>query len=61
MDGQIFPRNDTEACLPYVDVWQSYCDTGDPFCDSGGDINVHFVYIDKYGGAAADFVVSKVQ
>jgi len=58
--GQIFPRSSTASCSTYASDWKSYCDTGDPFCDSGSNLNVHYDYTTKYGNAAASFVVSRL-
>lgn len=53
----IFPRRNG-ADLSKFNV-QSYCDTGDTYCDSGSSTAVHLSYVQNYGTAAADYVVSK--
>ena len=34
---------------------------GDTFCDSGYSNVVHLSYVQRYGTAAADYIVSKYQ
>ena len=38
----------------------SWCDSGDPFCASGSNLNVHLTYLNRYQNAAASFVLSKI-
>lgn len=38
----------------------AWCDSGDPFCASGGNLNVHLTYLNRYQNAAASFVLSKI-
>jgi hypothetical protein len=38
----------------------SWCDSGDPFCASGANLNVHLTYLNRYQNAAASFVLSKI-
>ncbi|RDW79621.1 hypothetical protein BP6252_04259 [Coleophoma cylindrospora] len=56
----IFPRKDLAACGSLTDITQSYCNSGDRFCDSGDSIPVHLSYIQVFGSAAAQFVVNQV-
>ncbi|WP_227833590.1 cutinase family protein [Nocardia macrotermitis] len=37
---------------------RSYCDTGDPFCDSGKNFPIHLTYLLHYGNDATRFVVA---
>jgi len=37
-----------------------WCDSGDPFCASGGNLNTHLTYLNRYQNAAASFVLSKI-
>jgi acetylxylan esterase len=56
-----FPRLDTAACgSNFASITQSYCDSGDEFCDSGLSLLVHLSYVTTYGAAAAKFIQSKV-
>lgn len=57
---QVFPRQDTQSCLPLADRTQSFCDGGDTFCDSGNSILTHLGYVQAFGDVAADFVVGLV-
>jgi hypothetical protein len=38
----------------------SWCDSGDPYCASGGNLSVHLSYLNRYQNAAASFVLSKI-
>lgn len=38
----------------------SWCDSGDPYCASGFNLNVHLTYLNRYQNAAASFVLSKI-
>jgi hypothetical protein len=38
----------------------SWCDTADPYCASGTNLNVHLTYLNRYQNAAASFVLSKI-
>ncbi|GAB7350303.1 hypothetical protein MBLNU459_g0938t1 [Dothideomycetes sp. NU459] len=55
----LFPRTNEAGCAPYVSKIASYCDTGDEFCDSGTSLLDHLDYVELYGTAATQFVVSK--
>lgn len=56
---QVSPRSNTAALDTYGPIMQSYCDTGDKFCDSGSSLQVHLDEIKNHGPAAASFIVSK--
>lgn len=55
----ILPRG--KACGSITSVMKSYCDSGDPFCDSGVDIATHLSYFGTYDGKAAAFIESQVK
>ncbi|RDW92013.1 hypothetical protein BP5796_01407 [Coleophoma crateriformis] len=57
----IFPRKDLAACGSLAAVTQSYCNSGDRFCDSGDSIPVHLSYIQVFGSTAAQYVVDQVK
>ncbi|KAK2740288.1 hypothetical protein FQN57_006168 [Myotisia sp. PD_48] len=57
-DG-LFPRLRNEECSVYDSVRQSYCDTGDFYCDRGTRHSVHLLYIERYLNDALKFVVSR--
>jgi acetylxylan esterase len=37
-----------------------WCDSGDPYCASGANLNVHLTYLNRYQNAAASFVLGKI-
>ncbi len=37
-----------------------WCDSGDPYCASGTNLNVHLTYLNRYQNAAASFVLAKI-
>jgi len=39
---------------------RSWCDTGDPFCAGGNNLNTHLTYLNRYQNAAASFVVGRI-
>ncbi|KAI9723454.1 MAG: hypothetical protein M1828_004184 [Chrysothrix sp. TS-e1954] len=57
-DGK-FPRQDLAGCAPFRGRIQSYCDTGDQFCDNAMPpiMGVHGGYVAEYGSQAENFVV----
>ncbi|KAF9873741.1 cutinase [Colletotrichum karsti] len=57
-DG-LFPRDNAAACQQYASKIESWCDTGDIYCDVGNDTTVHGSYFVKYTNDAVDFVVSQ--
>ncbi|PON25811.1 hypothetical protein TGAM01_v205248 [Trichoderma gamsii] len=59
----LFNRTDAslDVCKSYASRIISYCDTGDVYCDSGNNVTVHHLYIDRYGSEIVDFVVSQYQ
>jgi len=38
----------------------AWCDSGDPYCASGFNLNVHLTYLNRYQNAAASFVLTKI-
>ncbi|KAI6710008.1 hypothetical protein PZA11_001040 [Diplocarpon coronariae] len=56
----IYPRSNAASCQGKT-YTQSYCDTGDTFCDSGNSIQVHLGYVQKYGSQAASYIQQKVK
>ncbi|KAL2878794.1 hypothetical protein SGCOL_006023 [Colletotrichum sp. CLE4] len=58
-DG-IFPRTKMAGCDAVSSKMASFCNSGDPFCDSGADIQVHLSYVQSDGDAATKFIMSKV-
>ncbi|KAL7792171.1 carbohydrate esterase family 5 protein [Trichoderma ceciliae] len=49
------------VCKSYASRIVSYCDTGDIYCDSGSNVTVHHLYIERYGNDIVDFVVSQYE
>jgi acetylxylan esterase len=56
----LFPRPANASIDAFSAILQSYCDTGDPFCASGNNLNAHLQYDSKYDTAAAAFVKGKL-
>lgn len=56
----LFPRTSDQSCERFAAKWRSYCDYGDPFCDSGLLTAVHLAYTVVYGTSAAAWVVTKI-
>jgi hypothetical protein len=60
----IFPRSSTQLqALTTFDAGastRSWCDTGDPFCASGNNLNTHLTYLNRYQNAAASFVLGRI-
>jgi acetylxylan esterase len=56
----LFPRPASETLAPFAAKIQSYCDTGDPFCASGANLEAHLDYTQKYNTAASQFVKAKL-
>jgi acetylxylan esterase len=38
----------------------AWCDSGDPFCAGGGNLQVHLTYLNRYQNNAANFVLGKI-
>jgi acetylxylan esterase len=56
----LFPRPSNESIDGFASILQSYCDTGDPFCAGGNNLNVHLTYDSRYDTSAASFVKGKL-
>lgn len=56
----IFPRLKTQLLTAFAEVIQSYCDTGDPFCAKGNNLNAHLAYFEKYNKTAVQFLVGRL-
>ncbi len=56
----LFPRPSSESLSSFAAKFQSYCDTGDPFCASGNNLSAHLDYTQKYDSAASTFVTGKL-
>jgi acetylxylan esterase len=56
----LFPRPASESLSSFASKFQSYCDTGDPFCASGFNLAAHLDYTTKYNSAASSFVKGKL-
>jgi hypothetical protein len=56
----LFPRPGSETLAPFAAKIQSYCDTGDPFCARGANLNAHLDYTQKYNNAASTFVTQRL-
>ena len=56
----LFPRPASESLSAFASKFQSYCDTGDPFCASGANLAAHLDYTQKYNSAASTFVTGKL-
>ncbi|KAL2385551.1 hypothetical protein RJZ90_001291 [Blastomyces dermatitidis] len=54
---QLLPRPDSESCDEFASRMRSYCDSGDPVCDSGFDREVHRAVVEKYRANAVAFVI----
>ena len=59
----LFPRSTSQLKLlsafgsSKISAW---CDSNDPYCASGANLEVHLTYLDRYQNAAASFVLSKI-
>jgi acetylxylan esterase len=56
----LFPRPASESLSSFASKIQSYCDTGDPFCASGDNLEAHLDYTQKYNSAASTFVTARL-
>jgi acetylxylan esterase len=57
----IFPRLKNQLLTPFAEDIQSYCDTGDPFCAKGNELNAHLAYFEKFNKTAAQFLVGRLK
>jgi len=56
----IFPRLKTQLLTPFAEDIQSYCDTGDPFCAKGLNLEAHLDYVEKYDKTADKFIIGRL-
>jgi acetylxylan esterase len=60
----LFPRSASQLRLLSAFGGSSkiaaWCDSNDPYCASGANLEVHLTYLDRYQSAAASFVLSKI-
>jgi acetylxylan esterase len=60
----IFPRSNAQlqalTSFGAAASTRSWCDTGDPFCASGNNLNTHLTYLNRYQNAAATFVLGRI-
>jgi acetylxylan esterase len=60
----LFPRSSAQlrllAAFGGSSKIAAWCDANDPYCASGINLTVHLTYLDRYQGAAASFVLSKI-
>jgi hypothetical protein len=60
----IFPRSSTQlqalTSFGAGTNTRSWCDTGDPFCASGNNLNTHLTYLNRYQNDAANFVLGRI-
>src|SRR5271163_182059 len=57
----IFPRLKTQLLTAFSPLIQSYCDTGDPFCAKGFDLEAHLDYVEKYDKTADKFIIGRLK
>ncbi|KAF6794263.1 Acetylxylan esterase 1 [Colletotrichum sojae] len=57
-DG-LYPRGDVNMCQQYACKIESWCDTGDLYCDKGNTPGIHRSYFSKYTPDAVEFVFSR--
>ncbi len=60
----LFPRSSSQLSLltafggsSKIGAW---CDSADPYCASGANLEVHLTYLNRYQNTAASFVLSKI-
>ena len=60
----LFPRGSSQLKLLSAFGGSSkiaaWCDTNDPYCADGLNLEVHLTYLDRYQNAAASFVLGKI-
>jgi hypothetical protein len=57
----IFPRLKTQLLTAFAADIQSYCDTGDPFCAKGFNLEAHLDYVEKYDKTADKFIIGRLK
>jgi hypothetical protein len=60
----IFPRSTSQlqalTSFGGATKVRTWCDTGDPFCASGNNLNTHLTYLNRYQNAAATFILGRI-
>jgi acetylxylan esterase len=56
----IFPVVSGQSRAGFSAILRSWCDTGDPFCAGGANLNAHLQYVNKYDTAANTFVKGRL-
>jgi acetylxylan esterase len=56
----IFPRLSSQSLSAFAPDIQSYCDTGDPFCAKGLNLEAHLDYVEKYDKTADKFIIGRL-
>jgi acetylxylan esterase len=56
----IFPVQSGQSRAAFGTILRSWCDTGDPFCAGGNNLNAHLQYVNKYDTAANTFVKGRL-
>ena len=55
----LFPRQSNQYSATLQSCIQSWCDTGDPFCDSGTTVSAYTSYLSRYQTAAVNSIIQK--
>jgi acetylxylan esterase len=58
---KIIPHTASQNCKDYASRILSFCDTGDPFCDSGQDMTAHMKVVNNHLEEAKAFILNKLQ
>jgi len=56
----IIPHTTSQSCRAFASRIVSYCDTGDPFCDSGNNMGAHMGVVTQHYSEAKDFIIKKI-
>ena len=56
----IFPVQAGQSRAAFGTILRSWCDTGDPFCAGGNNLEAHLDYTTKYNTAANTFVEGRL-
>ena len=56
----IFKVGADQSRAAFGAILRSWCDTGDPFCAGGNNLNAHLQYTNKYDTAANTFVAGRL-
>ena len=58
---QIIPHTTSQNCKGYTSRIISFCDSGDPFCDSGQEMGAHIGVVSKHMEEAKAFILNKIR